>query len=73
MTIPHGRATLDRKNRGVLAVPHALEANKPLSYRIRLPNIMLAKPEDYAKATQWIWHLPEQASAIELPVISAGR
>jgi putative CocE/NonD family hydrolase len=89
-----------------LAVAHALEANKALPYRIRLPNadhtflpghrimvqiqsswfplydrnpqtfvpnIMFAKPEDYAKATQRIWHVPGQASAIELPVISAGK
>jgi putative CocE/NonD family hydrolase len=38
-----------------------------------VPNIMLAKPEDYAKATQRIWHTGAQASAIELPVISAGK
>ena len=89
-----------------LTVAHALEADKPLAYRIRLPNadhtflpghrimvqvqsswfplydrnpqkfisnIMFAKPEDFTKATQRIWHMPEQASAIELPVISAGK
>ncbi len=89
-----------------LSVAHVLEANKPTSYRIRLPNadhtflpghrimvqiqsswfplydrnpqtfipnIMFAKPEDYVKATQRIWHAPGQASAIELPVISAGK
>jgi len=38
-----------------------------------VPNIMLAKPEDYAKATQRVWHVPGQASAIELPVISAEK
>jgi predicted acyl esterase len=38
-----------------------------------VPNIMLAKPADYAKATQRIWHMGAQASAIELPVISAGK
>jgi putative CocE/NonD family hydrolase len=38
-----------------------------------VPNIMLAKPEDYARATQRIWHTAGQASAIELPVISAGK
>jgi len=31
------------------------------------------KPADYAKATQRIWHVPGQASAIELPVIEAER
>ncbi len=38
-----------------------------------VPNIMLAKPDDYAKATQRIWHTAGQASAIELPVISAEK
>jgi putative CocE/NonD family hydrolase len=32
-------------------------------------NIMYAKPEDYRKATQRIWHTPQNASAIELPVV----
>jgi len=31
---------------------------------------MVAKPEDYVKATQRIWHTPDNASAIELPVIA---
>jgi hypothetical protein len=34
-----------------------------------VPNIMYAKPADFQKATQRIWHTPDQASAIELPVI----
>lgn len=33
-----------------------------------VPNIYFAKPEDYRKATQRIWHTPETASSIELPV-----
>lgn len=33
-----------------------------------VPNIFLAKPGDYAKATQRIWHSPQAASYIELPV-----
>lgn len=37
-----------------------------------VPNIMFAKPENYVKATQRIWHAPGSASAIELPVIPAG-
>jgi predicted acyl esterase len=32
-------------------------------------NIMYAKPGDFTKATQHIWHTPKNASAIELPVI----
>ena len=34
-----------------------------------VPNIMFAKPTDFAKATQRVWHTPDKASAIELPVI----
>jgi putative CocE/NonD family hydrolase len=39
----------------------------PQSY---VSNIMYAKPADYTKATQRIWHTPQNASLIELPVIS---
>ncbi len=35
-----------------------------------VPNIFWAKPADYQKATQRIYHAPGQASAIELPVVS---
>ena len=38
-----------------------------------VPNIMLAKPDDFMKATQRIWHVLGRASAIELPVIVTGR
>lgn len=38
-----------------------------------VPNIMLAKPENYVKATQRIWHAPGSASAIELPVIGEAQ
>ena len=37
-----------------------------------VPNIMYAKPADFRKATQRIWHTPQNASAIELPVIEDG-
>jgi putative CocE/NonD family hydrolase len=33
-------------------------------------NIMYAKPEDFVKAAQRIWHTPQNASAIELPIIA---
>jgi uncharacterized protein len=36
-----------------------------------VPNIMYAKPEDYTKATQRIWHAPGSASSIDLPVVGA--
>jgi putative CocE/NonD family hydrolase len=35
-----------------------------------VPNIFWAKPEDYRKAAQRIYHAPGQASSIELPVVS---
>ncbi|MDF4023644.1 CocE/NonD family hydrolase [Luteibacter sp. PPL201] len=34
-----------------------------------VPNIFFAKPGDYVKATQQVWHTPGMASAIELPVV----
>ncbi|KAF1711315.1 glutaryl-7-ACA acylase [Pseudoxanthomonas kalamensis DSM 18571] len=33
-----------------------------------VPNIYFAKPADYQKATQRVWHSPEAASSIALPV-----
>jgi len=35
-----------------------------------VPNIFYARPTDYRKATQRIYHTAAQASAIELPVVS---
>ena len=35
-----------------------------------VPNIFFAKPADYIKATQRIFHTPKDASYIELPVVS---
>lgn len=34
-----------------------------------VPNIYFAQPSDYRKATQRIWHTPQQPSFIELPVL----
>jgi len=34
-----------------------------------VPNIFNAKPADYQKATERIWHTPENASNISLPVV----
>ncbi len=36
-----------------------------------VPNIFWARPEDYKKAVQRIWHQPGQASFVELPVVEA--
>ncbi len=37
-----------------------------------VPNIFFAKPEDYLKATQRVYHAPGQASFVELPWVSGG-
>jgi uncharacterized protein len=34
-----------------------------------VPNIFYAKPADYQKATQRVWHTPGEASFISLPVV----
>jgi len=34
-----------------------------------VPNIFYAKPSDYRKATQRVWHAPGEASFISLPVV----
>ena len=36
-----------------------------------VPNIFDAKPADYVKATQRVWHTPGDASFIDLPVVPA--
>jgi putative CocE/NonD family hydrolase len=38
-----------------------------------VPSIFWAKPGDFRKATQRIYHAPEQASFIELPLVTVGR
>jgi putative CocE/NonD family hydrolase len=39
--------------------------------QIFVPNIFWAKPDDYRKAEQRVYHAPEQASFIELPLVAA--
>jgi uncharacterized protein len=36
-----------------------------------VPNIFLAKPGDYQKATQRVWHAPGHESVVELPLVKA--
>ncbi len=38
-----------------------------------VPNIFEAKPQDYEKATERIWHTPGEASYISLPVVPASN
>ena len=35
-----------------------------------VPNIFWAKPEDYRKATQRVYHAPGRASFVELPLVT---
>jgi predicted acyl esterase len=37
-----------------------------------VPNIFFAKPSDYVKATQRVYHAPAQASYIDLPIVVAA-
>jgi hypothetical protein len=37
-----------------------------------IPNIMFAKPEDFTKATQRVWHTPERPSLIDFPVLATA-
>jgi putative CocE/NonD family hydrolase len=37
-----------------------------------VPNIFLAKPRDYVKATQRVYHAPGDASFVELPLVTGG-
>jgi predicted acyl esterase len=41
--------------------------------RTFVPNVFWAKPADYRKPLQRIYHAPGQASFIELPVVAAQR
>jgi hypothetical protein len=38
-----------------------------------VPNIFDAKPGDYQKATQRIWHAPGTESSIDLPVVGSSQ
>jgi predicted acyl esterase len=39
--------------------------------QIYVPNIFFAKPQDYVKATQRVYHAAGEASFIDLPVVPA--
>jgi putative CocE/NonD family hydrolase len=38
-----------------------------------VPNIFFARPQDYAKATQRVYHAPGAASFLEMPVVSSAK
>jgi predicted acyl esterase len=37
-----------------------------------VPNIFFAKPADYVKATERVYHTPQEASYIDLPVVQVA-
>ena len=37
-----------------------------------VPNIFWARPEDYRKAEHRVFHAPDQASFVEMPVVGVG-
>jgi len=71
LALPHVSHTFQKGHRIMVQVQSTwfpLYDRNPQKY---VPNIMFAKPEDYVKATQRIWHAPENASFIEFPVTTA--
>ena len=36
-----------------------------------VPNIFWAKPSDFRKATQRVYHTPDRASFVELPLVTS--
>ncbi|MEG2979064.1 MAG: CocE/NonD family hydrolase, partial [Stenotrophomonas sp.] len=66
--LPNANHTFQKGHRVMVQVQSSLFPlydRNPQSY---VPNIYLAKPADYQKATQRVWHSAAQASFIELPV-----
>ena len=71
LALPHVSHTFQKGHRIMVQIQSTwfpLYDRNPQKY---VPNIMFAKPEDYVKATQRIWHTPENASFIEFPVTTA--
>jgi putative CocE/NonD family hydrolase len=69
IALPHANHTFLPGHRIMVQIQSSwfpLYDRNPQSF---VPNIMLAKPADYVKATQRVWHTAGTASAIDLPVI----
>ena len=70
-SLPPGRAAATRASydRGMtmkLALPPVYDRN-PQQF---VPSIFWARPENFQKAVQRIYHLPGQASFVELPLVT---
>ncbi len=66
--LPTTNHTFQRGHRVMVQVQSSLFPLYDRNPQTFVPNIYFAKPGDYRKATQRIWHTPEQASFISLPV-----
>ncbi|MFC6841668.1 CocE/NonD family hydrolase [Xanthomonas theicola] len=66
--LPTANHTFQRGHRVMVQVQSSLFPLYDRNPQTYVPNIYFAKPGDYRKATQRIWHTPQQASYIGLPV-----
>lgn len=66
--LPTANHTFERGHRVMVQVQSSLFPLYDRNPQTYVPNIYFAKPGDYQKATQRIWHTPQQASFISLPV-----
>lgn len=62
--------TFQRGHRIMVQVQSSLFPLYDRNPQTYVPNIFFAKPGDYRKATQRIWHAPQAASYVELPVVT---
>ncbi|WP_045727790.1 CocE/NonD family hydrolase [Xanthomonas sp. GPE 39] len=66
--LPTANHIFQRGHRVMVQVQSSLFPLYDRNPQTYVPNIYFAKPGDYQKATQRIWHTPQQPSFIELPV-----
>lgn len=66
--LPNANHTFQPGHRVMVQVQSSLFPLYDRNPQTFVPNIFFAGPGDYHKATQRIWHAPEAASYIELPV-----
>jgi putative CocE/NonD family hydrolase len=67
--MPNANHTFQPGHRVMVQVQSSLFPLYDRNPQTFVPNVFFAKPEDYRKATQRIWHTPQQASLIRLPVL----
>ncbi len=66
--LPNANHTFQKGHRVMVQVQSSLFPLYDRNPQTYVPNIYLAKPGDYQKATQRVWHSAAQASYIDLPV-----